>query len=88
MLILTPGTLGDALDGQQARWPVGGGTLGGSLGGRSSLSFPVCFYENVHFGQCVQEELLKDRWRRGVAFRRGSLAAAQMEVGAERSPER
>lgn len=49
----------------EARWPVGGGTLGGSLGGRSSLASLSVFMKMCTLEQRVQEELLKDRWRRG-----------------------
>ena len=48
-----------------AGWPVGGETLGGSLWGRLSLASPSVFMKMSALEQRVQEELLKDRWRRG-----------------------
>lgn len=49
----------------EAGWPVGGETLGGSLWGRLSLASPSVFMKMSALEQRVQEELLKDRWRRG-----------------------
>lgn len=41
----------------EAGWPVGGGTLGGSLGGRLSLASLSVFMKMCTLEQRVQEEL-------------------------------